>query len=63
MFTVKKEEPTITKTFRFPKSLLDKLNRVAEANGVSANNLLKQMAEYVLTEMDKAGTKKGRLVK
>lgn len=63
MFTVKKEEPTITKTFRFPKSLLDKLNKVAEANGVSANNLLKQMAEYVLTEMDKAGTKKGRLVK
>ena len=63
MFTVKKEEPTITKTFRFPKSLLNKLDRVAEANGISANNLLKQMAEYVLTEMDKAGTKKGRLVK
>jgi len=61
MFTVKKEEPTITKTFRFPKSLLNKLDRVAEANGISANNLLKQMAEYVLTEMDKAGTKKGRL--
>jgi hypothetical protein len=63
MFTVKKEEPTITKTFRFPKSLLNKLDRVAEANGISANNLLKQMAEYVLTEMDKAGTKKGRLAK
>jgi hypothetical protein len=63
MFTVKKEEPTITKTFRFPKSLLNKLDRVAEANGISANNLLKQMAEYVLTEMDKAGTKKGRLGK
>ena len=58
MFTVKKEEPTITKTFRFPKSLLDKLNKVAEDNGVSANNLLKQMAEYVLTEMDKTATKK-----
>ena len=63
MFTVKKEEPTITKTFRFPKALLDKLDKVAEENGISANNLLKQMAEYVLTEMDKAGTKKGRLVK
>lgn len=63
MFTVKKEEPTITKTFRFPKSLLDKLNRVAEANGVSPNNLLKQMAEYVLTEMDNSDTKKGRLSK
>jgi hypothetical protein len=63
MFTVKKEEPTITKTFRFPKSLLDKLNRVAEANEVSPNNLLKQMAEYVLKEMDKSDTKKGRLAK
>lgn len=63
MFTVKKEEPTITKTFRFPKSLLDKLNKVAEANEVSPNNLLKQMAEYVLKEMDKSDTKKGRLAK
>ena len=58
MFEVKRNEKQINKTFRFPESLLDRLTKVAKDNKISVNTLLKQMAEYTLTELEKIEGKK-----
>ena len=50
MFTVKKVE-MVTKTFRMPEDLVERLAKVAQEQGVSMNNLVTQCCEYALNEM------------
>lgn len=45
MFKVKKEE-YVNKTFRFPITLLSKLEKLAQNENVSLNNLVVQCCEY-----------------
>lgn len=51
MFSVKKQE-MITKTFRIPNDLLQKLEMIAQKNGVSVNNLVIQCCEYALENLE-----------
>ena len=52
MFEIRKEEK-VTKTFRIPKKLVDKLERVAQKEDVSVNNLVVQCCEYALKDLEK----------
>ena len=47
MFEIKKVDYT-NKTFRMPVDLVDKLEVLAQNNGVSLNNLIIQCCEYCL---------------
>ena len=51
LFKVKQTEEMINKTFRLPQSLLEELTKVAEAEHVSVNNLVRQCCEYALNNM------------
>lgn len=51
MFKVEKEE-MVNKTFRLPLKLVEKLYSVAQNQGVSLNNLVKQCCEYALDNLD-----------
>lgn len=50
MFEVKKEE-YINKTFRMPLRLVKKLEKLAQNEGVSLNNLVIQCCEYSLENL------------
>jgi predicted HicB family RNase H-like nuclease len=52
MFEIRKEEK-ITKTFRIPQSLLEQLEKIAQKEGVSVNNLVVQCCEYALNDFGK----------
>lgn len=52
MFVIRQQEEMVNKTFRFPRSLLNKLNELAKENGVSVNQLMIQAAEYALNNME-----------
>jgi exosome complex RNA-binding protein Csl4 len=52
MFDVKKPEMT-NKTFRMPQDLVSALQEVAQAKGVSLNNLVIQCCEYALENLKK----------
>lgn len=53
MFRVKHvEKKYINKTFRFPASLMQKLEKTADENNVSVNELMRQCAEYALEDME-----------
>jgi hypothetical protein len=53
MFRVKHvEKKYINKTFRFPASLMQKLEKTADENDVSVNELMRQCAEYALGDME-----------
>ena len=47
MFTVRKID-MVNKTFRLPATLVERLSTVAQAKGVSMNNLVAQCCEYAL---------------
>ena len=51
MFKVRQTEEMINKTFRMPQSLLEELNKIAEREKVSVNNLVRQCCEYALSNM------------
>ena len=51
MFKVRQTEEMINKTFRMPQSLLEELNKIAEHEKVSVNNLVRQCCEYALSNM------------
>ena len=51
MFEVKKPEYT-NKTFRMPIELVKRLEQIAQAKGVSVNNLVVQCCEYALDNID-----------
>lgn len=52
MFKVKKIEETVNRTFRFPKSLIDKMSVVSQREDVSLNSLVIQCCEYALEQME-----------
>jgi hypothetical protein len=52
MFEVKHADKCVNKTFRFPESLLTRLAKIADDNGISTNELLRQCAEYALSQME-----------
>ena len=53
MFKVKHvEKKYINKTFRFPASLMQKLEKTADENDISVNELMRQCAEYALGDLE-----------
>lgn len=50
MFEIDKNE-TINKTFRIPIELSKKLQKIAQEQGISMNNLVVQCCEYALNNM------------
>lgn len=50
MFKVKKNE-MINKTFRLPINLIQALQIIAQNQGISLNNLVKQCCEYALNNI------------
>lgn len=48
MFKVRHTEETANRTFRFPKSLLDKMSVVAQNEKVSLNSFVIQCCEYAI---------------
>lgn len=52
MFEVKKTEH-INKTFRIPLNLVRELEKLAQTENVSLNNLVVQCCEYALQRLDK----------
>lgn len=51
MFKIEKIE-TINKTFRIPVELVSKLQKTAQEQGISMNNLVVQCCEYALDNLD-----------
>lgn len=51
MFKIEKPE-MINKTFRLPVELVETLATIAQNQGVSVNNLVKQCCEYALKHLD-----------
>lgn len=56
MFNIKKPNMA-NKTFRLPVDLIEKLQKVAQQNDVSMNNLVIQCCEYALDNMNKKESK------
>ena len=52
MFTVEKPE-YVNKTFRIERSLLTRLEQVAQEENVSVNSLVVQCCNYALNDMEK----------
>lgn len=57
MFEIDKNE-TINKTFRIPVSLAQKLQKIAQEQGISMNSLVVQCCEYALNNMKSKGKAK-----
>lgn len=57
MFEIDKNE-TINKTFRIPVNLAQKLQKIAQEQGVSMNSLVVQCCEYALKNMKSKGKTK-----
>ncbi|MBO4896843.1 MAG: Arc family DNA-binding protein [Clostridia bacterium] len=52
MFTVRHTEETTNRTFRLPKSLLDKMSKIAQKENVSLNSFVIQCCEYAIDNME-----------
>lgn len=55
MFTVKKPQNS-NKTIRMPDELIDRLQKVADANDISFNQLVVQCCEYALDHQEEETT-------
>ena len=53
MFKVRKTQETVNRTFRFPKSLMDKMSTIAQQENVSLNSFVVQCCEYALENIEK----------
>ena len=53
MFKIEKPE-MVNKTFHLPLELVEELSKIAQNQGVSLNNLVKQCCEYALSQLDKS---------
>ncbi len=51
MFKIEKPE-MVNKTFRLPLDLVETLATVAQNQGISVNNLVKQCCEYAINNLD-----------
>ena len=52
MFEIEKPK-MVNKTFRLPFTLVEQLSEVAQNQGISVNNLVKQCCEYALKNLSK----------
>lgn len=52
MFKVSRNEDTVNRTLRFPKSLLDKMTEIAQNENVSLNNFVIQCCNYAIDNME-----------
>jgi len=52
MFEIKKEE-MVNKTFRLPVKLVQEMQTITQAKGVSLNNLVLQCCQYAIKNLDK----------
>lgn len=57
MFKVRHTEETTNRTFRFPKSLLDKMSVVAQQENVSLNSFVVQCCEYAMKNFQQSDVK------
>ena len=57
MFKVRHTEETANRTFRFPKSLLDKMSVVAQNEKVSLNSFVIQCCEYAMENFEHSNNK------
>lgn len=55
MFNLKKEE-TISKTFRMPKELIERLEKLADEEGLSLSKAVIQCCEYALQNLEEKET-------
>lgn len=51
MFKVRHAEESVNRTFRFPKSMLDKMSVIAQKENVSLNNFVVQCCEYAINNL------------
>ncbi len=54
MFKVRHTEETVNKTFRIPKSLLDKMSEIAQKENVSLNSFVIQCCEYAVSNLQES---------
>ena len=52
MFKIKPGDVTVTKTLRVPSRLVQRLDSLAEENGVSFTSVVVQCLQYALDELD-----------
>lgn len=52
MFKVRHTEETTNRTFRLPKSLVDRMSVLAQQESVSLNNFVIQCCEYALEHLE-----------
>lgn len=57
MFKVRHTEETTNRTFRFPKSLLDKMSVIAQQENVSLNSFVVQCCEYAMENIQHSDSK------
>ena len=57
MFKVRHTEETANRTFRFPKSLLDKMSVLAQQENISLNSFVVQCCEYAVKNFQKSDSK------
>ena len=57
MFKVRHTEETSNRTFRFPKSLLDRMSEVAQQENVSLNSFVVQCCEYAMENIQESNIK------
>lgn len=57
MLTIKKGHDSVTKTFRLPVELVDKLGKIATTNKISLNNLVIQCLNYALDNIEQTTQK------
>ena len=58
MFKVRHTEETTNRTFRFPKSLLDKMSVIAQKENVSLNSFVVQCCEYAINNFQESDNEK-----
>jgi len=63
MFKVQRAEETVNRTFRMPKSLLDKMSIIAQAENVSLNNFVIQSCEYAINNLERTSVKNSDIKK
>ncbi len=51
MFKIEKPE-MVNKTFRLPLELVERMQKIAQNEGVSLNNLIVQCCEYALKNLE-----------
>lgn len=56
MFKVRHTEETTNRTFRFPKSLLDKMSVIAQQENVSLNSFVVQCCEYAMENFQQSNS-------